>query len=484
MLCPEHSDPGKLKGCVQTTLEQLCAIVGEDGCAVDPDPDNPLLIDERGNFRGRAAAIVFPRSVDEVADVVGVCVGAGIPLVPQGGNTGYCGGATPDQSGTAVVVNLSRMNRVRAIDRVACTMTAEAGVVLQDAQVAATEHGLLLPLAMGSQGSCQLGGNISTNAGGLSVLRYGTAAELVGGLEVVLPDGRVFSDLGGLRKDNTGYDLKQLFMGAEGTLGVITAAVLRLQPLPRFHLTAWLAISGVDDALILLDQLRQRLGDCITSFEYIARDALTLVTREIPELHPPVTAPDCDHALIELVAFDDGGSVTSGFEQVMSDGIDSGRISDVAVAQNESQRGMFWSLRESIPAAEKRAGGSVKHDVSVALGVLPAFARDLSRSTSERFAGVRLSVYGHVGDGNLHFNVLAPAGQDVATYKAGHAEAISAFVHESAVRSGGSFSAEHGIGQLKRDVLRDTAPPVALELMRQLKDALDPHGLMNPGKVV
>jgi len=469
---------------MQAVVHELSRIVGASACIVDPDPDDPRLVDERANYHGRAAAIVTPGTTAEVAAVVTVCADAGLAIVPQGGNTGYCGGATPDAHGRSIVLCLARLNRIRAIDPAAATLTAEAGVVLADAQAAAADRNLLLPLGMGSQGSCQLGGNLSTNAGGLSVLRYGTARDLVAGLEVVLPDGRILSDLRGLRKDNTGYDLKQLFLGAEGTLGIITAAVLRLQPQPRSTLTAWLAIEHVDQALRVLGELRSGVGDCVTSCEYVAGDAFALLLSRFPDFQDPLDGHTGDHVLVELMAFDDGEALRAGFERIVAGALEAGTICDAVVAQTETQRRALWTLRESIPAAEKLAGGSVKHDVSVSLGALPELARVLCERTPERFPGTRLSVYGHVGDGNLHFNVLAPPGSDAAMYRRNHAAAISAFVHATTLASGGSFSAEHGIGQLKRGLLAQSAAPLEMELMRRLKHMLDPRGIMNPGKVV
>lgn len=469
---------------MQATLNELHRILGPDACELHPTPDDPRFTDERGNYHGRAAAIVTPRTTADVAATVAACAAAGVAIVPQGGNTGYCGGATPFEDGRSVLLCLARLNRIRAIDTAAAILTAEAGVVLADAQAAAAEHELLLPLGMGSQGSCQLGGNLSTNAGGLSVLRYGTARDLVAGLEVVLPDGRIFSDLRGLRKDNTGYDLKQLFIGAEGTLGIITAAVLRLQPKPRSTLTAWLAIEHVGEALQLLGQLRAGVGDCVTSCEYVAADAFALLLAGFPDYRDPLGGHKGDHLLVELMAFDDGNALRAAFERVVTEALDEGTIRDAIVAQTEIQRRALWTLRESIPAAEKRAGGSVKHDVSVSLGALPDLARSLSARTLERFPTARLSVYGHVGDGNLHFNVLAPPECDAAVFRRDHGKSISALVHDTTLAGDGSFSAEHGVGRLKRDLLAASAAPVELDLMRQLKQMLDPLGIMNPGKVL
>lgn len=469
---------------MQATLDELQRILGPDGCTLTPAPDDPRLTDERGNYHGRAAAIINPHTTAEVAAAVAACAGAGIAIVPQGGNTGYCGGATPFEDGRSVLLCLARLNRIRALDTAAAILTAEAGVVLADAQAAATAHNLLLPLGMGSQGSCQLGGNLSTNAGGLSVLRYGTARDLVAGLEVVLPDGRIFSDLRGLRKDNTGYDLKQLFLGAEGTLGVITAAVLRLQPKPRYTLTAWLAIEHVGEALRVLGELRAGVGDCVTSCEYVAANAFALLLAGFPDFRDPLDGHQGDHVLVEMTAFDDGKALHAAFERIVAAALDAGTIRDAIVAQTETQRRALWKLRESIPAAEKRAGGSIKHDVSVSLGALPELARRLSACTLERFPAARLSVYGHIGDGNLHFNVLAPREADAGMFRRDHGDSISALVHDTTLASGGSFSAEHGVGRLKRDLLAASAAPVELDLMRQLKQALDPRGIMNPGKVL
>ncbi len=465
-------------------LNRIQAIVGNAGVVTDPVRAHSMLVDERRHYEGRAAAIIQPRTTRELAAAVRVCFDAGIAMVPQGGNTGYCGGATPDESGAQVLFSLSRMNRIRDIDVRGSILTADAGVVLAAAQSAVAVHDLPLPLSMGSQGSCQLGGNVATNAGGLAVLRYGTARELVAGLEVVLPDGRVLSDLKGLRKDNTGYDLRQLFVGAEGTLGIISAVVLRLYPMPRAWATAWLALRDIGDAVELLVSLKSRLGDCITSFEYISREALDLVLGSIPETRSPLNTSDSNYALIELAAFDDGAALTEEFERTLADGVAAGLVGDAVIARNEGQRRAFWRLRESIPEAEKRAGGSIKHDVSIAAGALGDFANEAIIATLEQFPRARLSVYGHVGDGNVHFNVLAPDPLAADDFKRDNARSVSSLIHRMACERGGSFSAEHGVGKLKRGILAELGDRVALELMRQIKATLDPKGLMNPGKVI
>ncbi len=465
-------------------LKQLQRIVGDAGFITDPERARPMLVDERGQYEGRAAAIILPGSTAELARAVRVCFDAGIGMVPQGGNTGYCGGATPDETGTQVLIKLSRMNRIRHIDERAFTLTAEAGVVLAEAQRAVASHNLLLPLSMGSEGSCQLGGNVSTNAGGLAVLCYGTAREMVAGLEVVLPDGRVWDDLKGLRKDNTGYDLKQVFLGAEGTLGIISALVVRLRPMPRARQTAWLAIPDVADAVTVLGSLRTRLGDCVTSFEYISHDALKLVLNEIPGTSNPLGLTGAHCALVELAWFAGGGELVNEFECLLDDAIAAGIVTDAVVAQSDAQRRAFWRLRESIPEAEKRAGGAIKHDLSVTIGALGDFATDAIAATLAAFPDCMLSIYGHVGDGNIHFNVLAAEPAAAAQFKRENAAGVSGLLHTMITQRGGSFSAEHGIGRLWRTVLAETADPVSLELMQQIKRTLDPTGVMNPGKVV
>ncbi|HCU89950.1 MAG TPA: hydroxyacid dehydrogenase [Gammaproteobacteria bacterium] len=469
---------------MRETLKQLRSIVGNDGFITDLSTAETLLNDQRGLYVGHAAAIVQPRTTAELAKAVRLCVDAGIGVVPQGGNTGYCGGATPDESGTEVLFNLSRMARVIEIDKDGFSMTAQAGVTLAAAQQAAAKHQLLLPLSMGSEASCQLGGNVSTNAGGLAVLRYGTTRELVIGLEVVLPDGRVWSDMKGLRKDNTGYDLKQLFIGAEGSLGIISTVQLRLYPMPNSRITAWLSISNLAAAVTILGLLRKELGDCITSFEYISREALAMVVRSIPGCRNPIDTTEDHHALVELSAFGDDAALNVEFEQVLMGGIEQGVIGDAVIAQTEEQRLAFWKLREMIPSAEKQLGGSVKHDVSIPISELCSYTEDASIAMKASFPNCGLSIYGHVGDGNLHFNVLPPEHEESDVYLRGNSVAISDLIHSMATGRNGSFSAEHGIGKLKRDTLEKLGDPVGLELMRQIKATIDPRGLMNPGKVL
>lgn len=465
-----------------TALERIARIVGHGG-VVEGAAAESFLQDERELYSGRAALVVRPASTDQCARIIEVCQEAGIGVVPQGGNTGYCGGATPFDQSAQILMSLSRMNRVREIDPVNFTMTVEAGLVLADAHAAAQRHELMFPLSMGSEGSCQIGGTLSTNAGGIAVLRYGTARDLVLGLEVVLPNGEVLSDLQGLRKDNTGYDLKGLFLGAEGTLGVITAAVLKLFPEPRSRQTAFLGLATPRAACDFLGRARRRSSERVVSAEYLSRASLDLVTTHLEGTRDPLEAPLEHFLLLELAGAETDLELRAILEEILQEGMDAGEIVDGVVAESGPQRRAFWRIRESIPEAERRDGGSVKHDISVRVSRIPEFLEEAERALHS-IAPHRLSVFGHVGDGNLHYNVLPPMGGSLEAFKGGPAQRISDAVHDLAVRLGGSFSAEHGIGVLKRDDLARYESPVAMGLMRAVKDALDPKGIMNPGKVL
>ncbi|MBT8143194.1 MAG: FAD-binding oxidoreductase [Gammaproteobacteria bacterium] len=465
---------------VASALQSIREVVGPRGLVDDSDAAT-YLTDQRRLYNGEAALIVRPATTDEVAWVLRICNEAGLGVVPQGGNTGYCGGATPDDGSNQVLVCLGRLNRVRAIDKVGMTMTVEAGMVLARAQQEAEAHDLLFPLSMGSEGSCQVGGVLSTNAGGLAVLRYGTARDLVLGLEVVLPDGRVVDGLTGLRKDNTGYDLKSLFVGAEGTLGIITAAVLKLFPRPRSQQTAWIAMDSADSVCRLLSRARRTSGDSVTSFEYITRGSLELVVEQIDDASDPLDQRYEHYVLIELSSPQDEEGSRAMIEALLMEGMERGDIVDGTIAESGQQRDKLWRLRESVPEAERHRGQVIKHDISVTIDRIPEFLA----AAPDRLAAIApclLSIYGHIGDGNLHYNLLPT--DPAKPFANNTASALADAIHALAVELGGSFSAEHGVGKLKKDALARFKDPAALDTMRLIKNALDPRGLMNPGKLL
>lgn len=442
----------------------------------------PHLVDWRGRYRGNARCVVRPGDTGEVAAVVRTCAEAGVPMVPQGGNTSLCGGATPDAEGTAVVISLSRLNRIRGIDPENNTLTAEAGCVLAAIQDAAADAGRLFPLSLASEGSAQLGGNLSTNAGGVQVLRYGNTRDLTLGLEVVLASGEIWQGLRGLRKDNTGYDLKQLFIGAEGTLGIITAATVKLFPLPTAEATAWVSLASPAAATRLLTALQEQFGQQLTACELVSDVSLGLVLQHIPDAARPLDASPW-YVLVELSSTGDDGNLRAWLEAFLADALTHGLCSDAVVAQSATQAKRLWALRENISEAQKSEGLSIKHDVSVPISRLPAFLECADAALAAAFPGLRVVAFGHVGDGNLHYNLSMPTAGDNAALIAAQ-PAVNRIVHDLVHEHGGSISAEHGIGQLKREEILRYKSPVEMEMMRAVKRALDPQGLMNPGKVI
>jgi len=463
-------------------VERLRAIVGDRGVLTEPADLEPHAVDWRGQFRGRAALLVKPATTGELSEVVALLSEAGVGIVPQAGNTSLCGASVPDGSGTQVVVNVSRMNRVRAIDLDNDTITVEAGCILAELQRVAAESGRFFPLSLAAEGSCEVGGNISTNAGGTQVLRYGNMREQVLGLEVVLPDGRVWDGLRGLRKDNTGYDLKHLFIGAEGTLGIVTAAVLKLYPAPRSVATALVAVADPPAAVALLGRLRAACGERVTGFEVIGRFCLDLVFRHIPGSRDPFGEPHRWYALVELFDSAEGGGVTQLLEGALGEALEAGLAQDAVVAASEAQRAELWALRENISDAQKAEGVSVKHDVSVPVSRIAQLIEEGDLALQAAFPGVRTVPFGHLGDGNLHYNAFPPPG-DALDFPAWSAQ-VNRVVYDIVQRLGGSISAEHGIGALKVDELPRYKSALELELMRAIRKTLDPRGIMNPGKVL
>lgn len=464
-------------------LEHIRGIVGRAWLISSPDETAQYATDWRKRYRGKTLGVVKPGSTAEVAAVVRACNDSRTGIVPQGGNTGLCGAATPDASGLQIVLNLSRMSRIRGIDVHNNTLTAEAGCVLANLQRAAQDAGRLFPLSLASEGSCEIGGNLSTNAGGTAVLRYGNTRELVLGLEVVLPSGEIWDGLRGLRKDNTGYDLKHLFIGAEGTLGVITAAVLKLFPLPRSRATAVVAVQDPDHALELLKRTLEGCGERLTGFELFSDLCLSLVLRHFKDVASPFPRRFPHYVLIELSDTRPGDAVATLAEGVLGDALEAECILDAALAQSEGQAKAFWKLREFISDAQALEGPNIKHDVSIPISRIPDFIRETDTELAKFHPGIRMITFGHVGDGNLHYNVSPPAGVASDIFVRETAP-INRIVHDSVARFRGSISAEHGLGQSKRDEIRRYKSPLELELMRKIKGTLDPHGIMNPGKVL
>ena len=468
-------------------VSRLAESLGADSVLVDPAALAPFLTDWRGRYTGRALALVQPGSTDALATAVRLCAEAGVAMVPQGGNTGLCGGATPDPDGRAVIFSLRRMNRVLAVDAPNGTLTVEAGCLLADAQAAAAAADRLFALSLAAEGSCTIGGNIATNAGGIHVVRYGTMREQVLGLEAVLPDGRVFDAMRGLRKDNTGYDLKQLFIGSEGTLGIVTRAVLKLHPRPHCRAVAWVALASPAAAVSFFCKLQSAFGPRLSAFELMSRPVLDALFRQFPEARDPLPGA----AWAALLEVEDSGSVGEGQGEArladdlaftLNASVEAGLVDDAAIAHTQAQAERMWWLREHVPEAEKREGLAIKHDISLPVSAVPAFIEQAERELPQRFPGCAILAFGHLGDGNLHYNLRHARAEENHAILARQDE-VNRAVYDLVAGFGGSISAEHGIGQLKRDLLPDYKSAVEMDLMRAVKRAIDPQGLMNPGRL-
>jgi len=460
-------------------LEHLKSIVGDKGWSTDADVLEPHLIERRGRLRGETLVMVSPGTTAQVSEIVQACATAAVGVVPQGGNTGLCGGAIPDDSGAQVLLLLSRLNEIRVIDEKDFSIVAEAGCILSDVQDAARSVGRFFPLSLAAEGSCQIGGNLSTNAGGLNVIRYGTARQQVLGLEVVLADGTIWNGLRSLRKDTAGYDMKQLFLGSEGTLGIITAATLKLYPDPGETATVFAALSSAHAAVELLALMRERLSDRIQAFELLSDRCLRFVHRHIPELAPPFEGAYPWFALCEFAVGDQVAIV----EDVMADAIDDGLISDAIIAKNKAESERLWRIRHAISDAQKPEGANLKHDISVPIGRIEQFLAKGEQLIGSMMPAARLVAFGHVGDGNLHYNIAQPVGAD-ATQFLQDGKVVTEAIYDLVVELGGSISAEHGIGVLKKTYLKRYRSAAELELMRAMKTAVDPRNILNPGKVI
>jgi FAD/FMN-containing dehydrogenase len=474
---------------VSDFIQKLAAIVGDRGLIVDAAGKHPYLTDWRENFLGTALAVVRPATTEEVAAVVGLCAAEKVAVVPQGGNTGLVGGGTPDEDGREIVLSLNRMNRIVDIDPIGYSMTVEAGCILKTIQETAAQHDRLFPLSLAAEGSCTIGGNLSTNAGGVQVLHYGNARHLVLGLEVVTPAGDIWNGLRALKKDNTGYDLRDLYLGAEGTLGIITRAVLKLWPKPKDVATSWIAVPSPEAAVALLSGAHAASEDNVTSCELMSRQGIDFVLKHIPGAADPLAEKYDWYVLLEWSSSrprregENQSGLREKMEAFLGEEMESGQVLNATIAQNETQARALWALRENHSEAQKREGPSIKHDISVAVSKLPTFMHEGLAAMKKALPECRPVPFGHVGDGNLHFNCQSPPGWDKPRFMAYH-EAISGAVYDLVVGHGGSISAEHGIGLLKVDELAHYRTKIELDAMRAIKRALDPQNIMNPGKVI
>ena len=468
-------------------LDSLRQICGAANVLTHEDPQTDLSAwerDWRKRAQGLALAVVRPANVQEVSAVVKVCAQAQVSIVPQGGNTGLVVGSIPDDTGQQVVVSLQRMNQIRSIDTANLTVVAEAGCILQQVQEHVDKAGYLFPLSLAAEGSCTLGGNLGTNAGGTQVLRFGNTRELCLGLEVVTAQGEIWHGLSGLRKDNTGYDLRNLMIGSEGTLGIITAACMKLYPQPAAQLTAWAAVPSMEAAVLLLGLAHERLGAGLTGFEVMGQFALSLVDKHHPQLRVPLfkETPWC--VLLENSDHESEAHARIGFESLMETALENGWVTDAVVAESLAQANSLWQIRESIPLAQATEGLNIKHDISVPVSRIPQFVVETDALLQSKIPGIRLVNFGHLGDGNLHYNVQAPAGADGPAFLQNHEDEVNTWVFDQVKAFNGSISAEHGIGSLKADKLSHYKDPTALAMMKAIKQALDPHNVMNPGRVI
>ncbi len=469
----------------QPFIEEAASLLGSRGFTTDPELVTPWLTDWRGRYTGKAVGLASPSSTSETAAFVKLCARHGVPIVPQGGNSGMSGGATPDESGAQVLLSLRRMDTIRDLDTRARQVTCEAGVILQTLHEAAEKQRLRFPLTLGGKGSATIGGLISTNAGGTQVLRHGTMRAQVLGIEAVLADGSVFDALTPLKKDNRGFDLKQMLIGSEGTLGIVTAGTLRLLPEIGERVVAWVGLPSIGAARELLLHCEGFAGDMLEGFEVLPEHCLESVLAHLPDARAPLEGNHAWHALIELVGTADAeDAVRAAAETMLAEAFEKDLLGDAVLAANEAQADAFWLLRDSIAPAERAIGPAMQHDISVPVAAMAKFVEKAGPQVEEKFPGTRAVGFGHLGDGNIHFHVLAPPGATRGAWEADEGKRVSAFVHDLVDEVGGSISAEHGIGQVKRDELGRLGDPVALAMMRSVKQALDPDGLLNPGKLV
>ncbi|KAA3508413.1 FAD-binding oxidoreductase [Agrobacterium tumefaciens] len=464
-------------------LDRFTAIVGEKNAVRDAVEMAPRLVENRGLYHGASPLLLKPGTVEEVAAILKLASETGTPIVPQTGNTGLVGGQTPRADGTDIILSLERMNRIRDIDPVANTIVADAGCILDDIHKAASTVERMFPLSLGSQGSCRIGGNLATNAGGTAVLAYGNMRQLCLGLEVVLPTGEIWDGLRRLKKDNTGYDLRDLFIGSEGTLGVITGAVLKLFPVPLGHQVGFAGLRSTDDALKLFEMASNLCGTALTGFELMPRIGVEFTAKHIPGVRDPLQTPHDWYALIDISTSDSAETAETMMQSLLERGFSAGLVEDAVIASSEAQRQALWHMRESMSDAQKPEGGSIKHDVSVPVSKIPEFMATAEKAVLAAIPGARVCAFGHLGDGNIHYNISQPVGADKAEF-IGRWRDMNEIVHGIVLSLGGSISAEHGIGQLKRDELAAIRPGIEMELMRRIKNAFDPAGIMNPGKVI